>query len=134
MSLGLIQGAKLARPDWNAINFMGDAAIGMTAMDFETAVRNRIGTTTIVFKNSVMGGYSDYHPDAAAKHQIECLGGDYADLARALGGHAERVTAPSEILPALERALAQNADGVPALLECITSEEKRFARKLPSGL
>ncbi|MCP4767151.1 MAG: hypothetical protein GY875_12855, partial [Gammaproteobacteria bacterium] len=85
MSLGLIQGAKLARPDWNAINFMGDAAIGMTAMDFETAVRNRIGTTTIVFKNSVMGGYSDYHPDAAAKHQIECLGGDYADLARALG-------------------------------------------------
>jgi len=134
MSLGLIQGAKLARPDWNAINFMGDAAIGMTAMDFETAVRNRIGTTTIVFKNSVMGGYTDYHPDAAAKHQIECLGGDYADLARALGGHAERVTAPDEILPALERALAQNADGVPALLECITSEEKRFARKLPNGL
>ncbi|MCP4334444.1 MAG: thiamine pyrophosphate-requiring protein [Gammaproteobacteria bacterium] len=134
MSLGLIQGAKLARPDWNAINFMGDAAIGMTAMDFETAVRNRIGTTTIVFKNSVMGGYTDYHPDAAAKHQIECLGGDYADLAHSLGGHAERVTAPDEILPALERALAQNADGVPALLECITSEEKRFARKLPSGL
>ena len=134
MSLGLIQGAKLARPDWNAINFMGDAAIGMTAMDFETAVRNRIGTTTIVFKNSVMGGYTDYHPDAAAKHQIECLGGDYADLARALGGHAERVTAPGEILPALERALAQNAVGVPALLECITNEEKRFARKLPSGL
>jgi len=134
MSLGLIQGAKLARPDWNAINFMGDAAIGMTAMDFETAVRNRIGTTTIVFKNSVMGGYTDYHTDAAAKHQIECLGGDYADLARALGGHAERVTAPDEILPALERALAQNADGVPALLECITSEEKRFARKLPNGL
>lgn len=134
MSLGLIQGAKLARPDWNAINFMGDAAIGMTAMDFETAVRNRIGTTTVVLKNSVMGGYTDYHPDAAAKHQIECLGGDYADLARSLGGYGERVTRADEIRPALARALAQNADGVPALLEFITSEEKRFARKLPRGL
>ena len=132
--LGLIQGAKLARPDWDAINFMGDAAIGMTAMDFETAVRNRIGTTTIVFKNSVMGGYTDYHPDAAERYQIEYLGGDYAELARALGGHGERVSDPAEVIPALKRALAQNADGMPALIECITCEEKRFARKLPAGI
>ena len=134
MGLGLIQGAKLARPEWNAINFMGDAAIGMTGMDFETGVRNHIGTTTIVLKNSVMGGYSHYHPDASQKHQIENLGGDYADFARSLGGYGERVTEPGEIVPALERALAQNAEGIPALLECITSEESRFARKLPEGL
>ncbi len=134
MSLGLIQGAKLARPGWDAINFMGDAAIGMTAMDFETGVRNQIGTTTVVLKNSVMGGYSDYHPDAAAKHQIEVLGGDYADLARSLGGYGERITEPAEIVPALQRALQKNAAGIPALLEFITSEEKRFARKLPTGI
>ncbi len=134
MSLGLIQGAKLARPDWNAINFMGDAAIGMTGMDFETAVRNEIGITTVVFKNSVMGGYSDYHPDASRQHQIECLGGDYADLAKSLGGYGERVIEPDQIVLALRRALEKNAEGIPALLECITSEESRFARKLPAGL
>lgn len=133
MGLGLIQGAKLARPDWHAINFMGDAAVGMTGMDFETGVRNQIGTTTIVLKNSVMGGYSHYHPDASKKHQIENLGGDYADLARALGGYGERITDPGEIVPALNRALTQNAEGVPALLECITREESRFAHKLPAG-
>ena len=133
MSLGLIQGAKLARPDWNAINFMGDAAIGMTGMDFETGVRNEIGTTTIVLKNSVMGGYSHYHPDASKKHQIENLGGDYADIAKAFGGYGERISDPAEIVPALNRALAKNAEGMPALLECITSEESRFARKLPAG-
>ena len=72
--------------------------------------------------------------DAAARYQIECLGGDYADLARSLGGHCERVSDPADIVPALKRALLQNADGVPALIECITSEEKRFARKLPAGL
>ena len=39
-----------------------------------------------------------------------------------------------EIVPALRRALEQNANGTPALLEFITSEEKRFARKLPAGI
>ena len=134
MSLGLIQGAKLARPDMTCVNIMGDAAIGMTGMDFETAVRNRIGTLTIVLKNSVMGGYTDYHPAAADRFAIHELGGNYAALATALGGYGERVEAPADIIPALERALAKNADGIPALVECITSEEKRMPRKLPGRL
>ena len=134
MGLGLIQGAKLARPDWTTVNFMGDAAIGMTAMDFETAVRNRIGTLTIVLKNSVMGGYSHYHPSAAERYQIERLSGDYADLARALGGYGERVEKITEIRPAISRALSQIDEGVPALLEFITKEESRIPRNLPQSL
>ena len=134
MSMGLIQGAKLARPDMHCINIMGDAAIGMTGMDFETAVRNRIGTLTIVLKNSVMGGYTDYHPAAAERFAIHELGGNYAELARSLGGHGERVAMPDEIGPAIQRALKQTAAGTPALLECITSEEKRMPRKLPGRL
>src|SRR5205823_3170068 len=39
--LGLAMGAKLARPDKLCINVWGDAAIGFTGMDFETAVRER---------------------------------------------------------------------------------------------
>ncbi len=35
--LGLIMGAKLAAPGKFCVNFMGDAAFGMTGMDFETA-------------------------------------------------------------------------------------------------
>src|SRR5262249_44711690 len=37
--LGLVIGAKLAQPDKLCVNFMGDAAFGMTGLDFETAVR-----------------------------------------------------------------------------------------------
>src|SRR5262249_42612306 len=40
--LGLAMGAKLACPDKLCINIWGDAAIGFTGMDFETAVRERI--------------------------------------------------------------------------------------------
>ena len=134
LGLGLMQGAKLARPDWTCINVMGDAAIGMVGMDIETGVRNRIGTTSVILKNSVMGGYVDYHPVAAEKYAIHELGGDYADIARALGAHGERVVDPDEIAPALRRALARNAEGVPAVIEIVSADETRIPRDLPDGL
>ena len=33
------------------------------------------------------------------------MGGNYADMGRAMGGYAERVENPSEIKPALQRAV-----------------------------
>jgi len=132
--LGLIQGAKLARPDWDAVNIMGEAAIGMVGMDFETSVRNKIGTTTIVLRNGVMGGYSKFHPTAAAEYAIHELGGNYSAMATALGGYGERIEDPAEIKPAIARALEKNATGVPALLEFITCEEARKAVKVPDDL
>ncbi len=132
--LGLVQGAKLARPDWHAINIMGDAAIGMVGMDFETGVRNHIGTTTIILKNNVMGGYSEYHPTASRRYHIEVLGGDYSKLAQALGGYGERITEPGQLVSAIRRALETNDRGVPAILEVISSEEDRIPRDLPTTL
>ena len=132
-SLGLVQGAKLARPKATCVNFMGDSAIGMVAMDFETGVRAKIGTTTIVFKNSIMGCYSDYLPEASRRYAVNELGGDYAALARALGGWSETVDDPAAIAPALQTAFAHNREGMPALVQVITREEKRMSTRLPQG-
>ena len=52
--LGLIIGAKVAAPDKFCVNFMGDAAFGMTGLDFETAVRSGIPILTVVLNNSTM--------------------------------------------------------------------------------
>src|SRR3970040_2096176 len=52
--LGLAMGAKLARPDKLCMNVWGDAAIGMTGMDFETAVRERIPILSILMNNFSM--------------------------------------------------------------------------------
>src|SRR5690242_20849456 len=52
--LGLIIGAKLAAPDKLCVNFMGDAAFGMTGLDFETAVRCGVPILTVVLNNSAM--------------------------------------------------------------------------------
>jgi acetolactate synthase-1/2/3 large subunit len=50
--LGLAMGAKLANPEKLCINFWGDAAIGFTGMDFETAVRERIPILSVLATTS----------------------------------------------------------------------------------
>jgi acetolactate synthase-1/2/3 large subunit len=55
------------------------------------------------------------------------ISGDYAALARALGLHGERVTEPGEIVPALRKAIAATEAGTPALVEFITTREKKYS-------
>ncbi len=125
--LGLIMGAKLAKPDWTCINIMGDAAIGMVGMDLETAVRCNIPTLTIVLNNGLMGGYTFWQPVATEKFRIQYLGGDYVAIARALGLQAERVERVAELRPAFERAINATKNGTPALIEVQTREEAILA-------
>lgn len=121
--LGLIMGAKLARPDWDCVNVMGDAAFGMVGLDFETAVRNRIGITTIVLNNGTMAIETDALAVSHQRYGARDIGGHYADLARSMGGWSRRVENPAEIAQAIRDALAANARGEAALLEMITSPE-----------
>ena len=127
--LGLVTGAKLAAPDKFCVNFMGDAAFGMTGLDFETAVRCGIPITTIVLNNSAMAIERHALVVSHDRYRTRDIGGNYADLGRAMGGHAERVEKPAEIIPALERARKLNQDGHAVLLEFITSEEIEFSHR-----
>ncbi len=127
-SLGLAMGAKLGDPDKLVINIMGDAAIGMAGMDIETAVRLKIPILTIVLNNHVLSGYSKNYPIATERFGFTNLYGNYSDLAKALGAHAERVEVPQEIIPAINRALEAMDTGCPALIEIMTKEENRLSR------
>jgi len=63
-------------------------------------------------------------PLAQELYQSLDLGGNYADMGRAMGGYAERVENPAEIAAAIQRARQANEEeSRPALLEFITSEE-----------
>jgi len=121
--LGLAMGAKLAAPDKLCINVMGDAAIGMTGMDFETAVRERIPILTVLLNNYCMAIELPIMQVATEKYRSTDISGNYADMAKAFGGYGERVTELSEIVPALKRAIQKTEEGTPALLEFITSKE-----------
>jgi len=127
--LGLIMGAKLAAPDKFCVNFMGDAAFGMTGLDFETAVRCGIPITTVVLNNSAMAIERHALVVSHDRYRTRDIGGHYADLGRAMGGQAERVTKPIDIAPAFQRARKMNQDGQAVLLEFITSEEIAFSHR-----
>jgi acetolactate synthase-1/2/3 large subunit len=125
--LGLAMGAKLAYPDRLCINVWGDAAIGFTGMDFETAVRERIPILSILLNNFSMAIELPVMQTATAKYRSTDISGDYAAMARAFGGYGERVTEPGQIVPALRRGIEQTRNGTPALLEFITQQEIDFS-------
>jgi acetolactate synthase-1/2/3 large subunit len=114
--LGLAIGAKLVRPEKICINIMGDGAIGMTGLDFETAVRENVPILTIHLNNYEMASYDTP------------FSGDFAEMGEAMGGYGERVEAPEEVAPAIERAVEKIEEGTPALLEIITAKETELSR------
>jgi acetolactate synthase-1/2/3 large subunit len=48
-------------------------------------------------------------------------------MARAFGAYGERVIQPAEIIPAIQRAIRKTQEGIPALLEFLTSKEIEFS-------
>lgn len=126
--LGLIMGAKLAAPEKFCVNFMGDAAFGMTGLDFETAVRNNIPTLTIVLNNNFMAAETHSMQASHERYGTMNILGNYADLAKSLGGWSERVEEPGQIAPALQRARKITEEGKAALLEFVTSREIAYSR------
>lgn len=96
--LGLAMGAKLACPDNLCINVWGDAAIGFTGMDFETAVRERLPVLSSLLKNSAMAIELPVMPEAT----------------EAIGRPISRVTTPPS--PARWAAMANASSGLRILL------------------
>ncbi len=127
--LGLTIGAKLAAPDKLCVNFMGDAAFGMTGLDFETAVRANIPILTVVLNNSAMAIEIPHLVLSHEKYRTRDIGGRYADMALAMGGWAERVERPEEVSGAFARARKATESGQAALLEFITSQETAFSHR-----
>ena len=125
--LGLAMGAKLARPDKLCINVWGDAAIGFTGMDFETAVRERIPILSVLFNNFSMAIELPVMPVSTEKYRSTDISGHYADMAKAFGGYGERVESPDDIVPAIKRGIRKTEEGVPVLLEFITAKEIEFS-------
>jgi thiamine pyrophosphate-dependent acetolactate synthase large subunit-like protein len=126
--LGITMGAKLAEPKKLCINVMGDAAIGMTGMDIETAARNRIAILTVVFNNGVMAAERDVLKVSTKKYGALTVSGNYAKVAQGLNVDSARVERPADIVSALKDAVAVTETGAPFLLEFVVKEGYDFSR------
>ena len=126
--IGLMIGAKMAMPERFCVNFMGDAAFGMSGLDIETSVRSGNPITTIVLNNGTMGGYNRSLPVAMEKYNAGNMTGDYAMIAEGMGARGFTVTEPSEIGPAVKEARRENFEnGRSALIDVHTQQELEFS-------
>ena len=126
--LGLALGAEMAAPEKHVINVMGDAAFGMAGLDIETAVRSEIPILTVVLNNGIMTYYDKYMPYASKHWESNKLSGDYAKVADGLGAYTETVHTPDELLAVIQRAIAANKQGRPAVLQAMTKGEETVSR------
>jgi acetolactate synthase-1/2/3 large subunit len=125
-SLAAAIGAKLAYPERQCVNVTGDAGVSYMMGNFEAVVRYGLGITTMHINNGGFAGYGpgfwgpghDPYTCEVSDHSKACM----ASMARAQGYYAEDVSEPSEIIPALQRALEANARKQPAYLEFICSQ------------
>jgi thiamine pyrophosphate-dependent acetolactate synthase large subunit-like protein len=125
-SLAAAIGGKLAFPDRQVVNVTGDAGVGYMLGNLEAPLRYNLGITTIHLNNS---GYAGYGPGfwgaGDMPYTCDLTPYDKCNLAKSvegLGLYAERVTKPTEVAPAIRRALEENAKNRPAFLEIICSQ------------
>ncbi|MBS0451038.1 MAG: thiamine pyrophosphate-binding protein [Proteobacteria bacterium] len=96
----------------------GDGSFGFTLNELDTARRYRLPVLSIVHNNAAWGIIRAGQRNGLGFELGTALDDtDYAAIARGFGCHGERVTALSEVGPAMRRALAS---GLPAVLDCQT--------------
>ncbi len=121
-------GAKMAHPDKFCLNFMGDAAFGMSGLDIETAVRSGFAITTVLLNNGGMATYPGGFPTAREKYGVSHMQGDYAKIAEGMGAVGITVKKVAEMAPALTEAQRLNADGQTVLIDVHSNMEAKKSR------
>jgi acetolactate synthase-1/2/3 large subunit len=114
--------AKLADRSKTVVNFGGDGCFMMTVQELATAVKYDLAIVSVVVDNGMYGTIR-MHQEREYPRRVVGTGltnPDFADLARAFGGHGETVTTTAAFRPALERALAA---GKPAVVHVKTDPE-----------
>ena len=131
-SLAATIAAKISFPQKHCVAVTGEAGLGYMMGNLEVPLRQKLGITVAHVSN---GGFAGYGPgfwgDGHDPFTHKVLGNDEVDMSQvigALGYHTERVTEPSEVGPALKRAMAANDANQPAYIEFICSQYPIYGR------
>jgi acetolactate synthase-1/2/3 large subunit len=104
-------GAKLARPDARVLAAVGDGAFLMNSQEIETAVRERVPITVLIWEDDAYGliGWK-MQMELGHDVAVRFTNPDFVAYAESFGARGVRVGAASELGPALDDALGY--DGV----------------------
>ena len=111
-------GAKMARPDRPVMCTVGDMGMMCNIGELETAVREHIPVVCVVYNDQGLGNERAYQTElyGGRIYATDYQNPDFGALARVFGAHGEQVTQPSDLGPALQRALNSN---LPAIIDVI---------------
>ena len=117
-ALPMALGAQVAYPDRQVVSVSGDGGLSMLLGELITAKMYDLPVKVVVFNNSTLGMVKlEMLVNGLPDFQTDVPNTNYADIARAIGFHAERVEDASRLEDAYREAFA--APG-PALVEVIT--------------
>jgi thiamine pyrophosphate-dependent acetolactate synthase large subunit-like protein len=105
---GFAIAARLAKPDKQVLLVYGDGSFGLNAMEYESALRQRIPFVGIIGNDGAWGQIKVaqealYGAGNAPASELDPEA-PYHRMVEGLGGYGEKVTSPDEIKPALKRA------------------------------
>ena len=117
-ALPMALGAQVAYPDRQVVSLSGDGGLSMLLGELITAKMYDLPIKVVVFNNSTLGMVKlEMLVNGLPDFQTDVPDTNYAEIARAIGFHAERVEDASRLEGAYREAFA--APG-PALVEVIT--------------
>lgn len=104
-------GAKLARPERKVLAAMGDGSFMMNSQEIETAVREKIPLKVLIWEDKAYG-LIKWKMDLELGHHRDVDFGnpDFVKYAESFGAKGYRIEKAADLLPTLEKALAE--DGV----------------------
>ncbi|MGB3552477.1 MAG: acetolactate synthase large subunit [Candidatus Binatus sp.] len=102
--------AKLACPERKVLAVMGDGSFLMNSQELETAVREKIHFVALVWEDRAYGLIKwKMELELGRDSHCDFTNPDFVEYAQSLGVKGYRVRAAGELLPTLNRALADDA-------------------------
>lgn len=121
-AVGAAIGAALGAPGRNVFVLTGDGSFQMQMQEIVVAAQYKLPITYIVFNNNCLG-WIKWGQKVGREGRYYCVDFEvnwrHAEAAQAAGLAGFYVDAPEKAAPAIQEAIAANADGVPALIEVI---------------
>ncbi len=108
IGMGFTIAAAVAHPDRPIVAVFGDAAIGFSGMEIETACRYNLPVKIIVLNNGGIGGGMEAFPEDRSQlpPRVMAIGSGYEKIMEAFGGKGWYVDDPKDLRKALDEAMA----------------------------
>lgn len=126
-------GAKIGKPEKVVFDISGDGSFQMNSQELATAVQNDVPVVSVILNNGYLGmvrQWQELFYDRRYSHTCIKDSVDFVKLAGAYGALGLRVERPSEVLPAINEAIAS---GRPAIIDVIVECEENVSPMVPAG-